>query len=61
MTEHVGDEHRLEDDEAGQRGERLAALAELFGADSDRIRTPIPIESVHPFRGFRTLGLEAGR
>jgi hypothetical protein len=29
--------------------------------DSDRIRTPVPIESVQRFRGFRTPGGEAVR
>ncbi len=30
-------------------------------ADSGRFRTPIPVESVHRFRGFRTPLREAGR
>jgi hypothetical protein len=35
-----------------------AGLKDLMahGEDSDRIRTPIPIESVQRFRGFRTPG-----
>jgi hypothetical protein len=33
MTDNDNDEHQLREDEGGQRGERLSALAELFGAD----------------------------
>jgi hypothetical protein len=33
-----------------------ATLQDAHHEDSDRIRTPVPIESVQRFRGFRTPG-----
>ena len=32
-----------------------------WDADSGRFRTPVPVDSVHPFRGFRTPLREADR
>jgi hypothetical protein len=44
-------------------GDQFTRLGEELGLpeDSDRIRTPVPIESVQRFRGFRTPGGEAVR